>query len=103
KFEFDIVTVNSMGREINRRTGQAECIIEDLGNGVTLEMVKIPGGTFIMGAPSGEAGSSYAERPQHRVTIKPFLMGKYPVTQAQWQQVASFPKLQRDLNYNPSK
>ncbi|MDT9256947.1 MAG: protein kinase, partial [Limnospira sp. PMC 1254.20] len=78
KFEFDIVTVNSMGREINRRTGQAECIIEDLGNGVTLEMVKIPGGTFIMGAPSGEAGSSYAERPQHRVTIKPFLMGKYP-------------------------
>ncbi len=30
-------------------------------------------------------------------------MGKYPVTQAQWQQVASFPKLQRDLNYNPSK
>ncbi|MDT9277717.1 MAG: SUMF1/EgtB/PvdO family nonheme iron enzyme, partial [Limnospira sp. PMC 737.11] len=103
KFEFDIVTVNSMGREINRRPGQAECIIEDLGNGVTLEMVLIPGGTFTMGAPSGEAGSSYAERPQHRVTIKPFLMGKYPVTQAQWQQVASFPKLQRDLNYNPSK
>ncbi|UWU47006.1 bifunctional serine/threonine-protein kinase/formylglycine-generating enzyme family protein [Limnospira platensis] len=103
KFEFDIVTVNSKGREINRRRGQAECIIEDLGNGVTLEMVLIPGGTFTMGAPSGEAGSSYAERPQHRVTIKPFLMGKYPVTQAQWRQVASFPKLQRDLNYNPSK
>ncbi|MDT9323545.1 MAG: SUMF1/EgtB/PvdO family nonheme iron enzyme [Limnospira sp. PMC 1290.21] len=103
KFEFDIVTVNSKGREINRRPGQAECIIEDLGNGVTLEMVLIPGGTFTMGAPSGEAGSSYAERPQHRVTIKPFLMGKYPVTQEQWRQVASFPKLQRDLNYNPSK
>ncbi|MDT9261700.1 MAG: SUMF1/EgtB/PvdO family nonheme iron enzyme, partial [Limnospira sp. PMC 1236.20] len=102
KFEFDIVTVNSKGREINRRRGQAECIIEDLGNGVTLEMVLIPGGTFTMGAPSGEAGSSYAERPQHRVTIKPFLMGKYPVTQAQWRQVASFPKLQRDLSLDPS-
>ncbi|MDT9236564.1 SUMF1/EgtB/PvdO family nonheme iron enzyme, partial [Limnospira sp. PMC 917.15] len=102
EFEFDIVTVNSKGREINRRRGQAECIIEDLGNGVTLEMVLIPGGTFTMGAPSGEAGSSYAERPQHRVTIKPFLMGKYPVTQAQWQQVASFPKLQRDLSPDPS-
>ncbi|CDM96988.1 bifunctional serine/threonine-protein kinase/formylglycine-generating enzyme family protein [Limnospira indica] len=103
KFEFDIVTVNSKGREINRRRGQAECIIEDLGNGVTLEMVLIPGGTFTMGAPSGEAGSSYAERPQHRVTIKPFLMGKYPVTQAQWRQVASFPKLQRDLSLDPSR
>ncbi|MET0113173.1 MAG: SUMF1/EgtB/PvdO family nonheme iron enzyme [Limnospira maxima] len=103
KFEFDIVTVNLKGQEINRRRGQAECIIEDLGNGVTLEMVLIPGGTFIMGAPSGEAGSSDDERPQHRVTIKPFLMGKYPVTQEQWRQVASFPKLQRDLNYNPSK
>ncbi len=102
KFEFDIVTVNSMGREINRRTGQAECIIEDLGNGVTLEMVKIPGGTFIMGASSGEAGSYNTERPQHRVTIKPFLMGKYPVTQEQWRQVASFPKLQRDLSPDPS-
>ncbi|MDT9221073.1 MAG: SUMF1/EgtB/PvdO family nonheme iron enzyme [Limnospira sp. PMC 1240.20] len=103
KFEFDIVTVNSKGQEINRSRGQAECIIEDLGNGVTLEMVKIPGGTFKMGAPSGEAGSSLnKERPQHQVTIKPFLMGKYPVTQAQWRQVASFPKLQRDLNPDPS-
>ncbi|MET0114763.1 MAG: SUMF1/EgtB/PvdO family nonheme iron enzyme, partial [Limnospira maxima] len=103
KFEFDIVTVNSKGQEINRSRGQAECIIEDLGNGVTLEMVKIPGGTFKMGAPSGEAGSSLnKERPQHQVTIKPFLMGKYPVTQAQWRQVASFPKLQRDLSLDPS-
>ncbi|QJB25276.1 bifunctional serine/threonine-protein kinase/formylglycine-generating enzyme family protein [Limnospira fusiformis] len=103
KFEFDIVTVNSMGREINRRPGQAECIIEDLGNGVTLEMVLIPGGTFIMGSPSGEAKSDDDERPQHRVTIKPFLMGKYPVTQEQWRQVASFPKLQRDLSLDPSR
>ncbi|RAQ46712.1 serine/threonine protein kinase [Arthrospira sp. O9.13F] len=103
KFKFDIVTVNSNGQEINCRRGQAECIIEDLGNGVTLEMVLIPGGTFIMGAPSGEAGSYDYERPQHRVTIKPFLMGKYPVTQAQWRQVASFPKLQRDLSLDPSR
>ncbi|MGI0501109.1 SUMF1/EgtB/PvdO family nonheme iron enzyme [Limnospira platensis] len=102
-FSFDIVTVNSNGQQINRRRGQAECIIEDLGNGVTLEMVMIPGGTFIMGAPSGEVQSSDDERPQHRVTIKPFLMGKYPVTQAQWRQVASFPKLQRDLSPDPSR
>jgi formylglycine-generating enzyme required for sulfatase activity len=63
----------------------------------------IPGGTFIMGAPSGEVQSYDDERPQHRVTIKPFLMGKYPVTQAQWRQVVSFPKLQRDLSPDPSR
>jgi formylglycine-generating enzyme required for sulfatase activity len=58
----------------------------DLGNGVDLEMVLIPSGTFMMG-PESEAGPNINEI-QHQVTIsKPFYMGKYPVTQAQWQQV----------------
>jgi formylglycine-generating enzyme required for sulfatase activity/tRNA A-37 threonylcarbamoyl transferase component Bud32 len=100
-FTFNIVKVNARGKEISRRQGQAKQIVEDLGNGVTLEMVLIPGGTFIMGSPAGE-GDNY-EKPQHQVTIKPFLMGKYPVTQAQWRQVAGFPKLQRDLDPNPSR
>jgi formylglycine-generating enzyme required for sulfatase activity len=100
-FTFDIVKVNPQGKEISRRQGQAQQIVENLGNGVTLEMVLIPGGTFIMGSPAGE-GHDW-EKPQHQVTIKPFLMGKYPVTQAQWRQVASFPKLQLDLDPNPSR
>ena len=59
----------------------------DLGNGVNMEMVLIPAGTFIMGSPESEAERSDDET-QHQVTIsKPFYMGKYPVTQAQWQQV----------------
>jgi formylglycine-generating enzyme required for sulfatase activity/tRNA A-37 threonylcarbamoyl transferase component Bud32 len=99
-FTFDIVKVNPQGKEISRRQGQAQQIIENLGNGVTLEMVLIPGGPFTMGSPAGEG--SHDEKPQHQVTIKPFLMGKYPVTQAQWRQVASFPKLQRDLDPNLS-
>jgi len=48
-------------------------------------MVHIPGGTFLMGSPQNEGDNS--EKPQHRVTIKPFYMGKYPVTQSQWQAV----------------
>jgi formylglycine-generating enzyme required for sulfatase activity len=99
--EFDIVKVNPQGKEISRRQGQAKQIITDLGNGVTLEMVYIPGGTFMMGSPAD--GKYDDEKPQHQVTIKPLLMGKYPVTQAQWRQVASFPKLQRDLDPNPSR
>ena len=99
-FTFNIVKVNAQGKEISRSQGQAKQIITDLGNGVTLEMVYIPGGTFTMGSPAN--GKYDDEKPQHQVTIKPFLMGKYPITQAQWRQVASFPKLQRDLDPNPS-
>ena len=59
----------------------------DLGNGVNMEMVLIPAGTFMMGSPESEAERSDDET-QHQVTIsKPYYLGKYPVTQAQWQQV----------------
>ncbi|PNW52807.1 UNVERIFIED_CONTAM: hypothetical protein BEN50_10040 [Euhalothece sp. KZN 001] len=50
-------------------------------------MVYIPGGSFLMGAPATEEGSLEWERPQHRVEIAPFYMGRYPVTQAQYQAV----------------
>lgn len=52
-------------------------------------MVYIPGGSFLMGAPETEEGSRSrdSERPQHRVEIAPFYMGRYPVTQAQYQAV----------------
>ncbi|MFM5944502.1 MAG: formylglycine-generating enzyme family protein, partial [Dolichospermum sp.] len=42
------------------------------------------------------------ERPQHEVTIKPFLMGKYPITQAQWEIVAALEKVNIDLGFYPS-
>ncbi|MEA5618858.1 bifunctional serine/threonine-protein kinase/formylglycine-generating enzyme family protein [Cronbergia sp. UHCC 0137] len=75
---------------------------ENLGNGIILEMVSIPGGTFIMGSPENEPERNSNESPQHQVTIKPFLMGKYPVTQAQWKAVASLAKVKIDLNPDPS-
>jgi formylglycine-generating enzyme required for sulfatase activity len=59
----------------------------DLRNGVNLEMVLIPAGTFMMGSPDSEAERSSNET-LHQVTISnPFYLGKYPITQAQWQQV----------------
>lgn len=57
----------------------------DLGHGVTLELVYIPGGTFLMGSP--ERTRNDDEKPQHKVKVPEFLMGKYPVTQAQYQTV----------------
>jgi formylglycine-generating enzyme required for sulfatase activity len=75
---------------------------EDLGNGIQLEMVMIPGGSFMMGSPETEEGSNDDERPQHQVTIKTFCLGKYQVTQAQWRFVAKLPQVNRELEQDPS-
>ena len=72
-------------KEVEREKGQVRSFSENLGNDVILEMVAIPGGTFMMGSPKGEGNDD--EKPQHEVTVPPFYMGKYPVTQAQYQQV----------------
>ncbi|VXD20426.1 SUMF1/EgtB/PvdO family nonheme iron enzyme [Planktothrix paucivesiculata] len=99
-FSFETVTVNKKGEIIKRETKQARYFTEDLGDGVTLDMVYIPGGTFLMGSLEGEGDKD--QRPQHQVTVPPFFMAKYPITQAQWKAVAKWPKIQRDLNPNPS-
>ncbi|MDB9417820.1 SUMF1/EgtB/PvdO family nonheme iron enzyme [Microcystis aeruginosa] len=58
--------------------------IENLANGVRLEMVNLPAGEFLMGSPD----SAYQnEKPPHQVTVNSFAIGKYPVTQAQYQAV----------------
>ncbi len=101
-FVFDTVTVNVQGREIQWECRQARYFTEDLDDGVNLEMIAIPPGTFTMGAPENEAGSKDSERPQHQVTVPYFYMGKYPVTQAQWEVVAALPQVERKLKSQPS-
>ncbi len=95
-FPFEVITVNKSGQEIKRESRQAEYFREDLGNNVTLEMVSIPGGKFLMGTEEEEIErlvkkfdwEGYRrEKPQYEVRVKSFFMGKYPVTQAQWQAV----------------
>ena len=63
-------------------------IAVDLGSGVKLEMVLIPAGEFLMGSPDSDKDAGRDEKPQHRVRItKPFYLGKYLVTQEQWEAV----------------
>jgi len=66
------------------------------------EMVAIPGGTFLMGSPDGEGHED--ERPRHEVTIQPFSMSKYPITQFQWRYIANQTELKVDvdLKHDPS-
>ena len=87
EFEFDIITVNAEGKETHRERRRAEFFKEDLGNNISLEMISIPGGTFMMGVAQNEASASSDEYPQHLVNIAAFSMAKYPITQAQWEAI----------------
>ncbi|MDB9344252.1 bifunctional serine/threonine-protein kinase/formylglycine-generating enzyme family protein [Nodularia spumigena CS-586/05] len=86
-FSFETVTVNAQGSITDRRNLQAKYFAENLGNGVSLEMVQIPGVTFTMGSPAGEAQREDDEGPQRQVRVPGFFMGKYAVTQAQYQAI----------------
>ena len=103
-FNFEVVGVNAKGEQIRKESKQSQYFSEDLGNGITLEMVAIPRGTFTMGSPQDEKDSFDDERPQHQVTVPPFFMGKYPITQAQWRAIASRTdlKVEKDLDPDPS-
>lgn len=62
----------------------------DLGGGIKWEGVLIPAGTFVMGSLKGEAKTEKESdlEKQHRVIItQPYYMGKYELTQAQYQKV----------------
>ena len=56
--------------------------IETLPGDIKLEMVKIPAGTFTMGSDENDD-----EKPKHQVKLQEFYLGKYPVTQEQYQTI----------------
>ncbi|PAX53892.1 SUMF1/EgtB/PvdO family nonheme iron enzyme [Brunnivagina elsteri] len=110
-FQFDVVTVNQQGKEVNREKREAEYFREEVGNGVSLDMVYIPAGSFMMGTEDAEIerlvkkfnwDGYRTEKPQHQVTVPTFYMGKHPITQAQWKAVAALPKINREFKPEPS-
>jgi formylglycine-generating enzyme required for sulfatase activity len=69
---------------------------------VVLDMVQIPGGSFLMASPNNEPLRSNTESPQHEVTVSPYFIGQFPITQLQWSAVAALPKVLQDLESDPS-
>jgi formylglycine-generating enzyme required for sulfatase activity/pectate lyase len=62
---------------------QVERVNLDLGQGVCIEMVRIPAGTFLMGSPESEGGQP-GEYPQRTVTLtRPFYMTATAITKGQ--------------------
>ena len=83
-------------------------IVLDLGKGVTMDLMLIPPGTFLMGSPKNEAGREGGEpgrgleEKQHAVTIsKPFYIGKNPVTQVEFETVMGRNPSQTKGSLNP--
>jgi formylglycine-generating enzyme required for sulfatase activity len=62
---------------------------QNLGNGITLDMIFVEGGTFMMGSDDGHP----SEAPIHSITLDSFYIGKFQITQAQWEAI---------MDYNPS-
>ena len=70
--------------EYNEPSPSSSGIIENLVN----NMVYVEGGTFTMGATSEQGSDAYDdEKPAHQVTLSSFSIGKYEVTQEEWETV----------------
>ncbi|BAU64502.1 serine/threonine protein kinase [Stanieria sp. NIES-3757] len=102
-FEFNFVTIaldqsivvaKKPKLQTRHFRGKAKYISINLSKEITMDLVGIPGGRFLMGSPENEPERGNDESPQHWVNIRPFLLGKYLVTQAQWQAV---------MNQNPAR
>ena len=101
-FEFETVKVDAQGNELSNEKKQARQFIETLGGELALELVEIPGGSFLIGSPNDEPGRFPLEGPQRQVSVSSFWMGKYEVTQPQWRLIAKLPVVKTDLNPDPS-
>ncbi|MBO4739543.1 MAG: SUMF1/EgtB/PvdO family nonheme iron enzyme [Bacteroidales bacterium] len=51
------------------------------------DMIRVEGGTFLMGAKANDTDVNINEKPQHNVTLSDFYICKYEVTQELWQTV----------------
>jgi formylglycine-generating enzyme required for sulfatase activity len=100
---FTTATVDARGTVTKLPGRSVDGFVEELGNGVRLEMVELNSGSFGMGSTEAEIDAVVAdykrynsratreafthEAPRHQVTVPGFYMGRYEVTQAQWKAV----------------
>lgn len=98
KFNFETVTVGNFGQITQRIEKQSDGLIFQLPDGIELEMIEIPGGSFMMGSSEDETESRMNEKPLHKVNVHPFYLGRFPITQSQWQCVMrELPQISEDF------
>ena len=102
KFEAMTVRLDRAGTVVREERVEGWKYTETRPEGLNLEMVAIPSGRFFMGSPPDEKDRFDDEGPRHEVTVPPFFMGQYPVTQRQWSIVAGLEEVDRTLKKSPS-
>jgi formylglycine-generating enzyme required for sulfatase activity len=58
--------------------------VVELPDGVTLELIEIPKGPFLMGSSDDDPDANQNEKPQHERTLPAYWIGKTPITNAQF-------------------
>ena len=84
---FDNNQAQEAQQALAKNLGLAVETTVDLGTGINLAMILIPQGKFMMGSTLSEPGHK-GDEAQHQVVLsKPYFIGKYEVTQEQWEAV----------------
>jgi formylglycine-generating enzyme required for sulfatase activity len=112
----DVTTSPERRIVTSRQAHRGQYFTELLDETAYLDMMMIPGGSFQMGQTDAEKTElirligiedyrKYCvdEFPRHVVTVQPFSIGKYPVTQAQWRAVAAYESFGKGLDSDPSE
>ncbi|MDP7255206.1 MAG: SUMF1/EgtB/PvdO family nonheme iron enzyme, partial [Planctomycetota bacterium] len=87
-FEIPSQSKDAYGNPVRRSIDKGTGLPHEIQHKQTgMHLVFCPAGTFMMGSPANEKNRTDNET-QHRVTLsKPFFIGKYEVTQAEWTKV----------------
>jgi formylglycine-generating enzyme required for sulfatase activity len=67
---------------------------------VKIEMVFVEGGTFTMGCTPEQKDCNFTSMPAHQVTLNDFYIGKYEITQAQWEAIMESPSHSKNKGAN---
>ncbi|EKV00576.1 hypothetical protein Lepto7375DRAFT_2699 [Leptolyngbya sp. PCC 7375] len=81
---------------------QVRYFVERLPGEIGLDMIRVPGGTFLMGSLEDELDRQETEGPQHKTSVPTLFMGRYPITQAQWRAIAELAQGEHELNLDPA-
>ncbi|MDJ0563470.1 MAG: formylglycine-generating enzyme family protein, partial [Microcystis sp. M49629_WE12] len=101
-FTDEVVTVNGKGEEIKREKVTNRGYKYFLSKKTFLEMISIPSGQYLIGAPKSELGWKLSQSPQSLVNVQAFCLSRYPITQRQWREVAKLEPVNIELNPYPA-
>ena len=89
------ITVNSKQQSFTLTMTEKKNVMPPVLQNLINNMIYVEGGTFTMGATSEQGNDAYSdEKPAHQVTLSSFSIGRYEVTQEEWEAV---------MGSNPSK